>query len=337
MLFPELRFEPQNGKKFPNRFKAWQRVANDQILAVAEQGLLNSDSEVFVIGSCFANEIRATLEQAGVDVHPRIDPEVAPMVPDALKTPPAWGPWDERVHYQCYTPFSVEQELTHALDGPTYPDDAMFEGTVDEHPVWWEPYRRSLYARSPEDLLSLRNRMTRHIRDGIDKAELVIITLGLIEAHRLLDHPGYACEFNPHFRDRVAFADPGFAEAEAAMDRAVSLIRAGWPDKPIVLTVSPIPLRRTFRSEDVITATVRSKSILRAVADTIARKHTNIHYWPSYDYVMWRGNGFRDDDKRHVKSEMVREITDAFSRVYFSGRGFSGGKLIGKLLGALRS
>ena len=286
-------------------------------LAVPSAAILDSSDEVFVIGSCFANEIRAVLERMSVAVHPLLLPDLPHLFPDALKIAPAWGAWDERVSYQCYTPFSIRQEVATALGHFIMDEKAVFERTEDGKVVFWDPYRRAIYAYSPEVVLKLRNAMTAQIRTGLHRSALIIITLGLIEAHRLRKHDGYACEYNLAFSDQTEFVNAGATEAIAALTEAVEMIRERFPQKPIVLTVSPIPLSRTFTDNDVVTATTRGKSILRTACEQIIETFENIYYWPSYEYVMWKGDGFSEEDLRHIRKSTVQEITFAFCYAFF--------------------
>ncbi|MEL6680565.1 MAG: GSCFA domain-containing protein, partial [Pseudomonadota bacterium] len=78
-----------------------------------------------------------------------------------------------------------------------------------------------------------------------------------------------------------------------------------------------IPLNRTFTQLDVISATMRAKSILRTACDEMQARYDNVHYWPSYEFVMWSGEGFREDDVRHVRREVAHEITRSFCRAFF--------------------
>jgi hypothetical protein len=44
-----------------------------------------------------------------------------------------------------------------------------------------------------------------------------------------------------------------------------------FPERKVIITVSPVALSRTFSDSDVITANTESKSILRAVAGALSR------------------------------------------------------------------
>lgn len=315
-MFPNLRFAVGDDASAKRR-TAWKRIVQTPELSTAKIASLAATDQVFAIGSCFANEIRAVLERAGVAVHPLIDPDLARLFPEETKTPPRWGPWDERVHYQCFTPMTIRQEIEIAL-GTWRPDpEAIFERRIKGRTVFIDPYRRGVYARTREELLEIRARMNQAVQRGVAEASLIVMTLGLVEAFRLVQHGGYLSEYNNHLGDEhLEFINAGYDEALAALTGAVDLVRAAYPEKPIVVTVSPIPISRTFMDSDAITATTRGKSILRTCAETLVQNYRHVHYWPSYEYAMWSGDAF-GADRRHVTPAAVQEITSAFCRAFF--------------------
>ena len=301
------------------RQKVWKRVVKSPEITVAKIADLSDTDEVFAIGSCFANEIRAVLERVGVTVHPTIDPDLGELFLDEVKVNPRWGVWDERVHYQCFTPFTIQQEVETALGARQAEAESVFECRFKGKKVFVDPYRRSVYARSREDLLQIRERMNQRVRQGIARAKVIVMTLGLVEAFKIKGSDGFLAEYNPHISgEKLEFVNATYEQALEALTRTVDQILAAYPQKMIVVTVSPVPIARTFSDTDAITATMRGKSILRSCADTLAQRHNEVHYWPSYEYAMWSGNAFSEDDVRHICPNAVVKITSAFCRAFFS-------------------
>lgn len=317
-MLKDLKFIPLKGMGINKQFKIWSRISSDQVLPTPSYNFFDEGAEAFVIGSCFANEIRAVLERVNITVHPKIDAEIEALFPDELKIAPSWGKWDERVHYQCYTPMSIQQEISQALGCWQMEDDAIIETSKNGKSIFWDPYRRSVYAHSREALLRIRKIMNERIRAGIEKADFIIVTLGLVEAYRLKNFSGYAAELNPDIMNETNFENLSYESAHLAVANFCDMINKVYPDKKIIISVSPIPLNRTFADTDVISATTRGKSILRVVADAIIEKRDFVYYWPSYEYVMWSGRAFCEDDLRHVTPEIVNEITKAFCSSFFS-------------------
>jgi hypothetical protein len=81
---------------------------------------------------------------------------------------------------------------------------------------------------------------------------------------------------------------------------------------PIILTVSPVPLERTFSSQDIFIANNEGKSKLRAAVSEVERQRDNVLYWPAFDIVQGIGDAAFQSDGRHVKGEVVEAITRSF-------------------------
>ncbi|WP_445679295.1 GSCFA domain-containing protein [Radicibacter daui] len=300
------------------KYNSWGKIVNSRHLPYEKKSNFDIETEVFAIGSCFANEIRSVLERRDILVHPKVDERISSLLPSEIKINPSWGGWDERVHYQCYTPFSVLQDLEGAVGLWRPVPESIIETCKNGDRRFWDPYRRALYGRSVEDVLSVREIMFDNIKYGVETSKIIVITLGLVEAFCLNKYGGYISEYNGAYADRVTFANKGFLEVLEALRGICRIFENHFREKRLVFTVSPIPLSRTFLDVDVVTATMRGKSILRAAVDVIREEFDNVDYWPSYEFVMWSGEGFRVDDVRHVRAETVEKITEAFCDSYFS-------------------
>jgi hypothetical protein len=80
------------------------------------------------------------------------------------------------------------------------------------------------------------------------------------------------------------------------------------------LTVSPVPLAATASDDHVLTATMRSKAVLRVVCDMAKDSSERIDYFPSYELVMspaHRAGAFAED-LRSVRPEVVEGIMALF-------------------------
>ena len=63
------------------------------------------------------------------------------------------------------------------------------------------------------------------------------------------------------------------------------LLKALNPTARMLLTVSPVPLIATASAEHVLVATTYSKSVLRAVAGSLAERLPDCHYFPSFELI----------------------------------------------------
>ena len=76
----------------------------------------------------------------------------------------------------------------------------------------------------------------------------------------------------------------------------------------IVLSVSPVPIERTFTPADCVTANEYSKAVLRVCAEMLEKRFGNVDYFPSYEIAKSGGIANFIDDNVHVKDEVVHRI-----------------------------
>ncbi len=162
--------------------------------------------------------------------------------------------------------------------------------------------------------MDLSGKVSACIDDGLASADVVILTLGLTECWQVKSNDRYAALGPESERDAifplVEFRATGFDENYDNLQAMVNAIWSVFPEKKIVLTVSPVALGRTWTGEDVVQANMQSKATLRAAVGEICRRFPAISYWPSFEYAM-RGDVFKEDG-RHVRDEAVRDIMTAF-------------------------
>ena len=103
------------------------------------------------------------------------------------------------------------------------------------------------------------------------------------------------------------------------MNGVLETIRnSGGVQKRFLITTSPVPLGRTFTTQDALVANCHSKSLLRAVAQELAFSAADVDYFPSYEsVVMTRSDLAWVDDLRHVRDDLVGRIIERVTRAYF--------------------
>jgi hypothetical protein len=97
------------------------------------------------------------------------------------------------------------------------------------------------------------------------------------------------------------------------------------PDIKIVLTVSPVPLGRSFEEDSALIGDCVSKSTLRvAVDEVLGDGIPDVYYWPSFEIAKWilphyggeqpkeMFYGAEDDFSKHPAKAMVEMIVAAF-------------------------
>jgi hypothetical protein len=154
--------------------------------------------------------------------------------------------------------------------------------------------------------------------------DVFIFTLGLTEAwvdkrtNRVFPTaPGtIAGDFDPSIYEFKNFT---YDEIHADFVEFLDLIRARNPDVRVILTVSPVPLTATATDNHVLVATTYSKSVLRAVAGSIAQSYPDVDYFPSYEMIAspWSKGFFYEGNMRAVNAGGVAAVM----RVFFKQHG----------------
>ncbi|GEL44634.1 hypothetical protein MEX01_52250 [Methylorubrum extorquens] len=302
----------------------YPQFVSKRTITIPKQKLLSSNDVVFTMGSCFAEEIRRAMAARGqtcVPHYKRIAFDPAAVIVDTLP---------EREHMNFYNAFSICQQIEELL-GLWEPDEDDYWkiGQLSVKIMPWvgapnyqDPYRRLIVARTPELLLSTRRAVVAEMRRAFEEATAFIFTFGMTEVFRS-NRSGKIVAQKPAYAGGGGLAetsryDSTFSENLETVRRIVDLIRREKPGAPIILSVSPVPLARTFSPSDVVTASLEGKSILRAVLGQIVRDYDAVGYLPSYEYVMMQGaTAYRQDDLRHVSPAHVEHIVDAFFAAFY--------------------
>ncbi len=288
-------------------------------MTVAREPLFDRSTSIFAMGSCFAVEVRRALRTLGFNVAP----SCTDIMFDPLTQSP--GSLPDRDNINHYDTFTIRQEIERALRGGRWRPDSFWE--VRRSPIlrrrgwdigWQDPFRRRVYASSLEALIDLSDKLSERIDAGLASADIVILTLGLTECWRdratgLHVCLGPASDTDEIF-DRVTFHSTGFLQNYLNLKAVGEAIWARYPEKRIVLTVSPVALAQTWSGEDVVTATTYSKATLRSVAGQLAREDPRFLYWPAYEYA--RSHDVFEAHGRHVRPDAVRSIIEAFVAAY---------------------
>lgn len=304
----------------PN-LQLWQDFISSPGLFIEKRKLISDGDAIFTMGSCFALEVRAALERAGREVFPdykSVDFDSSCQIFDKIP---------ERTLTPHYDTFVIRQEFESAFG--LWPDRDEGVWGVSESPVnqllgedlvYQDPYRKMIYATSRPLLLELSNRITDIMREGIERSKLIVITLGLTEVWKHKTTSKYLCRPPSTGYGGGAglaeFCQSTFSENYANVKATLDLLFERYPNKNVVLTVSPVPLAATYSKTDVATANMESKSILRAVAGQVCREYENVHYFPSYEMANVMPWPVFREDRRHILPEFADRVTGAFQQFY---------------------
>lgn len=242
---------------------------------------------IFVIGSCFAVEIRKVLLKKELNLFP-LEKE------------------NSFIYYNAPN-ILLEFERPKELNNTYYQNtDGMFQN----------PFRRMARYRTLDRAIFHTERLNKLFEKWINEADIFIITLGMSEVFEaengyiMSNHPQYALLKT---RSNV----PATFKLLSKEDnyRAIKRIAEIAYPRPIIFTVSPIPLERTFRKIPLEQANSESKqNLLDAVQMLLFDKMDNVYYYDSYEYAteLNKKENIYKEDKRHVKEEVVENIVNRF-------------------------
>lgn len=302
--------------------KEWGDFCKAPHLKIARRKLIEPGIKIFTMGSCFAQEIRGAMSRKGFQVYPRyIDVQFDSRCQIFDKIP-------EREMTPHYDTFVIRQEFEAALGVWTDREASFWEvrnapinKSSGKEVVYQDPTRKLNYAMSFPLLKDLADKVDAVTRQGIVESELIVITLGLTEVWRHNQTGRYLCRPpNTGYGggDGLAtFRQSTFVENYLNVKATLDLLFSKFPQKNVVLTVSPVPLALTYSSNDVGTANLESKSILRAVAGQICREYAErVTYFPSYEMATIMPWPVFREDKRHVLPEFADRVVTGFHEAF---------------------
>ena len=176
-------------------FVLHNRVTQNLLFAMPRESLVSKEKKIFTIGSCFAQELRLIMKRKGYSIYPDYssvsfdkNTQIFDKVPDVR---------DFIAHYDT---FSILQEFEISFGLWKERESGFWEVTgryanelLRENLVFQDPYRKMCYAISKDLLARMSDNITWRIRDGIEQADLYIITLGLTEVWKHKVTSKYLC------------------------------------------------------------------------------------------------------------------------------------------------
>ena len=252
-----------------------------------QKALFNDKSRLLALGSCFARELQYALKDEG-------------KVLDHLWMPEGLN-----------NTFALRQFISWVCRGET-----------DSQAFWYDndKYKKSYKWTPPEE----QNKY----KELFQKASGFVLTIGLAEVWRDKTENKVFWRGVPDdiFDERrhelvVSTVDENTANLRNIVSSISKISHA-----PIIFTLSPVPLRATFRDRSCITADCISKSILRVALDNLMKQdEKDVYYWPSFEIVRWLSGHLsiaafsdaKDRDCRHVNTAVVSNIISSFVEFYF--------------------
>lgn len=174
-------------------------------------------------------------------------------------------------------------------------------------------------------LFNQRSVVADPIIDLIKKCDVGILTIGVAPCWFQKSDNSFVLNNALNLREMDGYYQRTLTveECKQYLGSALSTLSRFNPDIKLVLTLSPVPLARTFEFNSAVVADAVSKSVLRAaIHELVSMYPTKIFYFPSYEVVTWLGR-YRGDayaangtDTCHVSNFYIEAILNAFIRNY---------------------
>ena len=271
---------------------------------------------IVTAGSCFAQHFSRALRDRG---YRWTDFEPGPStLTDDQRRDYNYGIFSFRTG-NIYTPRMLWQWLSWAFGTLPEPQEVW-----ESQGRFYDPFRPAIEPggfASADELFASRAVTLAALRLAVENAHVFTFTMGLTESWQSAETgleyavcPGtVAGRFDPA---RHLFVNHRFGALAADLDAAIALMRRLNPRLQVLLTVSPVPLTATACGEHVLSATSRSKSLLRAVAAERVADDPLTDYFPSYEIIthpVWQGRFFAPN-QRSVRPEGVAFVMENFFR-----------------------
>ncbi|MBY5930921.1 GSCFA domain-containing protein [Halomonas sp. DP8Y7-1] len=269
---------------------------------------------VVTFGSCFAQHIGRALKSRG---YHWVSAETPPKsLSDESARKYNYNIFSARTG-NIYTTSLLKQWVEWALEKKGVPEEIW-----EKDGRFYDPFRPAIEPQgfcSEEELRQSRNQTISSFRECIKTSDFFVFTLGLTERWLNSKH-GYEYPMCPgtsagmYQEDVHAFSNQIFHEGIKSMTKSMEMMRQVNPSLKFILTVSPVPLVATNSSNNVLVATMESKSILRAVAGQLARQRPYVDYFPSYEIInspVFRGVFF-EPNQRSVNPAGVQFVMNQF-------------------------
>ena len=257
--------------------------------------LIDRDTPVGSMGSCFAREIRNHLVRNEFNYVQYGEGK------DAEHGSARWN--------RVYNTSCILQEIQRSF-GEFTP-----ELLAGENGTFIDPHRKGNRFESRECALEELELYRSEARSALLASKVFVITLGLSEVWFNKTSGAVYAEAPPldvfdGERDKFKIIPP--QENSANLGAALRLLKEKNPDIEIIVTVSPVPLRATFMPRSALVSNNVSKASLIWAAHEVTQQFDYVHYFPSFEIVQYLVNDPYEWDFRHVKRDTVDRIMAVF-------------------------
>ena len=239
---------------------------------------IDYSSQIFSIGSCFADEIGSKMRELGFDIN---------LNPFGVQ----------------FNPASIRLSLDRLAEKRLFTTDDIIESqgryvTLHHH--------SSFSTASDKELLPSINSSLTENSAAFERAEWLLVSLGTSCIYR---HIGRNIIVSNCHKIHPSEFTRELMSVEQVYESLEKMISLKSPQTQWVFTVSPIRHRKDGMHDNQI-----SKATLILAIDRICREYPNVHYFPAYEIVLdeLRDYRFYAEDMVHPSSLAVKIIWERF-------------------------
>ena len=254
-----------------------------------EGRLLNYDSSIFLLGSCFSQNIGDKLNY--------------------FKFNAEQNPFGILFH-----PLAIENLIKKSIEEYSYSENNI---DVNNEVFFSFDAHSNLNGLDQQSVISDLNEAIIKTRNAIIEASHIFITLGTAWVYRFLktDHIVANCHKVPQkeFRKELLSVN----DIKGSLLNIIQLIQSVNPNCRIIFTVSPIRHVKNGLVENN-----RSKSHLITAVHEVVEMQEQVYYFPSYEILMdeLRDYRFYDEDLIHPNKIAIQYIWELFQECWIDSK-----------------
>lgn len=276
---------------------------------------IDEDDKIATAGSCFAQHLAKRLSKSGYNYY--VPEQASEDMSERERSDGNFGVFSCR-YGNVYTTHQLFQLFERAYG--RFDDDGGFWRLPNGNFV--DPYRPRIQEGGFSTLQAAGEDREKHlsaVREMFENLDYFVFTMGLTEGWREKESgavlpvaPGVAGgDFD---ESRFEFVNFDYNQVYEKLTNFIKGLRKVNAKSKMILTVSPVPLAATYEDRHVLVSTTVSKSVLRAVADTVCKEEKDVFYFPSYEIITgnYTRSRYFENDLREVRSEGVDHVMGLF-------------------------
>ena len=249
--------------------------------------LIDYNSKLILLGSCFAEHIGEKLEY--------------------FKFQNSINPFGILFH-----PIAIENSINFSIDKKEFTDEDVFLHNEQWHSFHAHSKRSD---SSKENLLESLNESIESTHQQIKSSSHIIITLGSAWVYRLIESKTIVANCHKVPQNQFKKELLSVEEITNSLQRIIAKIRIINTKADIIFTVSPVR-----HLKDGFIENTQSKSHLITAIHQIVNEDNQTYYFPSYEVMMdeLRDYRFYNEDMIHPNATAVTYIWEKFLEVWLA-------------------